>query len=190
MCTQTATVETTPATFTACALVQVRTETIKPMRWDSETSTHIACEEYTRTTEDGRIEFIPMGEWVLVLVKQGYHSGCWEAYTRDDARTLYKAAVAGTHRHYRGQWTVGEATTKIVGSKEQPARRQTYSYGETAYMYVEVDFPAMTCPIIETMHYSKIEHHALQPFKYTTPPTPGDRYRHDRVAIQWTQVTM
>jgi hypothetical protein len=190
MCTQTATVETTPVTFTACALVRTHSETIKPWLWDTATGKHYAGEEYTRVTETGRIEFLPMGEWVLVCAKEGEHRGYWHPYTRDEARAMYKAVVAGTHRFYRGEWTVGEATTKIVGSKEQPARRQTYSYGETAYMYVEVDFPAMTCPILETRHYSKIEHHALQPFKYTTPPTPGDRYRHDRVAIQWTQVAM
>jgi len=179
---------TTTATFTACALVRIRTENIKPMRWDAETRTHIACEEYVRTTETGRIEFVPMGEWVLIKASDANSLGHWYPYTRDDARAFYKAVVAGTDRYYPGKWAVAEAKTKIVGSKDQPARRETYSYGETAYMYTEVDFPAMTCPIIETTYYGKVERSAAQPFRYTTPPTPGDRYRHDRVAIQWKTV--
>lgn len=181
----TATAETT---FTACALVRIRIETIKPMRWDADTATHIACEEYACTTETGRVEFIPMGAWVLVRGTQDSYSGCWEAHTRDEARALYKSIASGRSRYYLGAWTLAEATTKIVGSKDMPARRETYSYGETAYMYTEVDFPAMTCPIIETTYRGKTERQAAQPFKFTTPPTPGDRYRHDRTAIQWTNV--
>ena len=186
--TAAATVETTPSTFTVCALTRTRTETIKPMRWDADTATHIACEEYVRVTETGRIEFLPMGEWVLVCASDERSGGYWSPMTREDARALYKAVVAGTHTHYRGAWTTGEAKTKIVGSKAMPARRETYSYGETAYMYCMVDFPAMLCPIIDMGRGSRREKCALQPFAYTTPPTPGDRYSHNRTAIQFTEV--
>jgi hypothetical protein len=69
-----------------------------------------------------------------------------------------------------------------------PARREMYSYGDVAYMYVMVDFPAMLCPVIEMGRGDRREKCALQPFAYTTPPTPGDRYSHNCTAIQWTEV--
>jgi len=190
MNTQTAATETTPApnTFTVCALVRTRSETIKPWLWDTATSSHYAGEEYVRVTETGRIEFLPMGGWVLVRTSDERSGGYWSPMTREDARALYKSVVAGTHNFYRGTWTAAEPTTKIVGSKAMPARRETYSYGETAYMYVMVDFPAMLCPVIEMGRGDRREKCALQPFAYTTPPTPGDRYSHNRTAIQWTEV--
>ena len=178
----------TPVTFTACALVRTRTENITGVYMCKEgenvatLDTSKAC---TRVTETGRIEFIPMGEWVLVRGTQDNYRGCWEAHTRDEARALYKSIVAGTNRYYPGAWAVAEATTKIVGSKVLPARREFYSYGDVAYMYVQANLSAMTCPIIETTYHGKTERRTAQPFRYTTPPAPGDRYSHDRVAIMW-----
>lgn len=175
-------------TFTACALVQTRTDTTQVYRWDAATNSHVSEGERTETKEIGRIEFLPMGDWVLVRVARVPNSygnaHAWEAYTRDDARKLYRAHVEG-RGWYAGKWEPAEATTKIVGSVAQPARRQEYSYGETAYMYVMVDFPAMVCPVVEMEPGRKC---ALQPFVYTTPPTPGDPYRHTRKAIQFTRV--
>jgi hypothetical protein len=186
--TAAAAIETAPAPFTVCALVRTRSETIKPWLWDTATSSHYAGEEYVRVTETGRIEFLPMGEWVLVCASDERFGGYWSPMTREAARALYKAVVAGTHTHYRGTWTTAEPTTKIVGSKAMPARRETFSYGETAYMYTEVDFPAMLCPVIETGRGDRRKTCALQPFAYMTPPTPGDRYSHNCTAIQWTEV--
>jgi hypothetical protein len=183
------TAATSTATFTACALIRTRTEKFDGVYVYDPGATMArldTTQAHTRVTETGRIEFLPMGEWVLVCASDQNSGGYWTPMTREDARALYKAVVAGTHMHYRGAWAVAEAKTKIVGSKEMPARRETYSYGETAYMYTEVDFPAMTCPIIETTYRGKTERRAAQPFRYTTPPTPGDRYSHNRTAIQWS----
>lgn len=179
----------TTSTFTACALVQTRTETIRVQRWDADTQSHVCAEERTETRETGRIEFLPMGEWVLVRVVRtpGYYGNghAWEAHTREDARKMYTSHRDGKG-WYGGKWEPAAATaTKIVGSKEMPARRQEYSYGETAYMYTLVDFPAMTCPVLEMEPGRRC---ALQPFVYTTPPTPGDPYRNTRKAIQFTKV--
>lgn len=184
----TQTASTSTATFTACALVRTRAEHFDGVyvyEPGATMATLDTSKAYDRVTETGRIEFVPMGEWVLVCASDINSGGYWEAHTRDEARALYKAVAAGTHRFYQGAWTVAESKTKIVGSKDMPARRETYSYGETAYMYTEVDFPAMTCPVIETTYRGKVERRAAQPFRYTTPPTPGDRYSHNRVAIQW-----
>lgn len=184
--TNTAATQTT--TFTACALVRTRTEKFDGI-YVYDTGATMArldtTQAHTRVIETGRIEFVPMGEWVLVCASDRDFGGYWTPMTRADARALYKAVAAGTHTHYRGEWKVAEAKTKIVGSKDLSARRETYSYGETAYMYTEVDFPAMTCPIIETTYRGKTEQRTAQPFRYTTPPTPGDRYSRNCVAIQW-----
>lgn len=190
-----ATVETTPvaAPFTVCALVRTRSESY-PGVYTYEPGATMATldtsKAYTRVTETGRIEFLPMGEWVLVRMTDTYQAGYWSPMARDAARSLYRTLVAGTGvcSTYRGTWTAAEPTTKIVGSKQMPARRETYSYGETAYMYCMVDFPAVLCPIIDMGRGSRREKCALQPFAYTTPPTPGDRYSHNRTAIQFTEV--
>ena len=180
----------TPTTFTVCALVQTLTTTSRcygPDPANPLSGELIYTGDRTVTREVGRIEFLAMGEWVLVRVVRSpgtNMAGCWEAYSRDDARVLYKTMVEGKS-YYRGMWTKGEATTKIVGEHSLPARRQTYTYGETAYMYTDVNFPAMTSPVIEMDRGRKC---ALQPFAFTTPPTPGDRYRHDRKAILFTDM--
>lgn len=174
-------------TFTACALVQTHTETVKRYAYDSSGTLAPAGEE-TRTTETGRIEFVPMGEWVLVRVVRtpGCHGtgGAWHAHKREEARQMYKAHAEGKGWH-RGKWTPAEATTKIVGAEALPARRVMYSWGETAYMYCDVDLPAMTCPVIEM---EKGRKRALQPFVLTVPPGRGDPYGHTSNRIEFAEV--
>jgi hypothetical protein len=186
MCTQTATIETTPAPFTVCALVQTHTTTSKCYAPNAE-GVMTFTGDRTETREIGRIEFLAMGEWVLVCVRRSPVTGtgsAWEALSRADARAFYKAHLDGKGS-YRGQWTAAEAVTRILGSREMPAVRDYYSWGDVGYMYTLVDFPTMTCPVIDMSHGRKC---ALRPFKYTTPPTPGDRYSHNRTAIQFTEV--
>lgn len=182
--TQTAPVVTT---FAACALVQTITQTIRCHTWDVATASHVDMDEKVETREIGRIEFLPMGEWVLVCIRRtpGLSNGgaSWNAYSRDEARQIYKSHVAGTG-WLRGVWTMAAAETQVVGTQEMAACRETYSYGEVAYMYTEVDFPAITCPVIE----ERGKRHALRLFAFTTPPTPGDRYSHNRRAVKFTEI--
>lgn len=173
--------------FAACALVQSMTQTIRCYAWDAATASHVDMGEKVETREIGRIEFLPMGEWVLVSIRRqpglSSSSVAWTAYTREEARQIYKSHVEGTG-WLRGVWTAAAAETVVVGAHEMPACREVYSYGDVAYMYTEVDFPAIKCPVIE----ERGKRHALRPFSFTTPPTPGDRYSHKRRAVKFTEL--
>lgn len=176
--------------FTACALVRTITETVKVYRWDADASAHVCEGERTETREVGRVEFLPMGEWVLVRTVRypGHHSGsgCWEAHKRDDARRWYKAlATGGASGLYAGVWSAAEATTRIVGAVDRPARRVDYQWGETAYMFTFVDLPAMRVPVIAMERGREC---AVQPFVLKTQPTPGDRYGHTSNRIEFHEV--
>lgn len=178
--------ETATSAITTCALVQTRTETIQRSRWDEAAGACVADGEETRTTETGRIEFIAMGEWVLIRVVriQGEYGrgGCWMAHTREDARAFYKAHMTG-RGWCRGTWTPAEATTKIVATVESPERRVTHNWGDMAYMYTDVTLPAATLPVVQEGRDKPV---TMQPFMLTTPPTPGDRYSHTHPAVHFT----
>lgn len=179
---------TATSASTVCALVLTRTETFKCYGPDIDPKTGELefTGERTETREVGRMEFIAMGEWVLVRVVRSPGTnleGSWRPCTRAEAREWYKAHTEG-RGFYRGTWAKADAHTVVVGERDLPACREQYNYGEMAYMYTMVDFPAMTCPVIETARGRC----ALRPFKYTTPPTPGDRYSHNRVDIEFVQV--
>lgn len=184
MNTATVVTESRPA-FTSCALVQTYTDKVRHHGLN-DAGECVFLREETRTREVHRMEFIAMGEWVLIrtISTWSYRTGAWEPYTRDEARDIYKAHLAGKGWN-KGEWSAAPAHTVIIGTRDLPAVRDYYSYGETAYMYTMVDFPEMTCPVIADERGKKF---ALRPFNYTTPPTPGDRYSHNRKAIQWNEI--
>lgn len=173
-------------TFTVLALALTRTTTAPVHRVVAGSAMPVFSHLETRTEEIGRVEFIPMGaEWTLVRVlstpgERG-RGHCWTAMKAEDARKLYQAHTEGCAGYigYSGKWTPVEPHTKVLRSMYLPARRVSYDWGESAWMYCDVDLPAMECPVLELARGRRC---ALQPFILTVPDAvglayPGGRYR-------------
>ena len=145
--------KTTPTTapeFTVCALVRTYTWTAKAYRWDAETQTSVCEGDRTTTEELERMEFLPLGDNVLIRIsdRRSGLSGCWESYTRAQAREVYKAHAEG--RGWRpGKWTVAPALTEVLGAVDLPSERVDYQWGETAWMYTMADVPAARAPMLK-----------------------------------------
>lgn len=176
---------TSQETFTACALVRTHTYTVKVSKWDADLNTLVEGGGRLESEETGRIEFIPAGEWVFVRVVQASRSdrtgGAWAAYTREEARLLYKETFGGKGWHGPG-WTKGEAKTVIVGAINLPARDVHYSWGEGANRVALVSLPAARCPVIKIRRHPTETTSALQAFTATFDGWTSHR-------VQWTELS-